>query len=159
AEPDISCTDRTAIYVGRIHPKKGLDRLVAAWGMIEAQRPGWRLRIIGRGSGQYLDQLRQQAIGLGLSRLFFEDALFGEAKDAAFRTSDVFVFPTLNENFGLTVAESLAQGTPVICTKGAPWAGLESNHCGWWIDHGPEALAKALVAALSMPPEELRAMG
>jgi glycosyltransferase involved in cell wall biosynthesis len=150
---------RTAVYVGRIHPKKGLDRLLAAWGMVEAKSPDWRLRIIGRGNSEYVGSLRRQATTLGLSRICFEDALFGETKDAAFRTSDVFVFPTLNENFGLTVAESLAQGTPVICTKGAPWAGLEGNRCGWWVDHGPESLAGALLAAMSIPRKELHAMG
>ncbi len=69
------------------------------------------------------------------------------------------MLPTRNENFAMTVAESLAAATPVICTKGAPWAGLAANGCGWWIDHGSEALAAALDQAMTLPPDRLRAMG
>jgi glycosyltransferase involved in cell wall biosynthesis len=85
--------------------------------------------------------------------------LYGSEKAAAYREATVFVLPTLNENFAMTVAEALAQGTPVISTKGAPWAGLEQNGCGWWIDHGAESLAAALEEACSMEPESLALMG
>ena len=69
------------------------------------------------------------------------------------------VLPTLNENFGLTVAEALAAGTPAISTKGASWSGLEREGCGWWIDHGVEPLAAALAHAMALPREALKAMG
>src|SRR2546427_8457893 len=71
----------------------------------------------------------------------------------------VFVLPTLNENFAITVAEALTAGTPVIATKGSPWSRLETEGCGWWIDHGVEPLTVALVKSMSMPRAALRAMG
>jgi len=151
--------NRTALYLGRVHPKKGLDRLIVAWKKVEGQHPGWSLRIVGPDEGGYMERLRRQAFELGLGRVSFEKPLFGASKDEAFRTADIFVFPTLNENFGMTVAEALAQGTPVICTKGAPWRGLETHRCGWWIDHGPEQLAVSLAHAMSMKSHELAAMG
>jgi len=67
--------------------------------------------------------------------------------------------PTLNENFALTVAEALAAGTPAISTKGAPWSGLKSEGCGWWIDHGVEPLAAALAHSMTLPFQTLKAMG
>ena len=149
----------TVLYLGRIHPKKGLDRLISAWGEVEKNWPNWKLRIIGPDEGGYLDRLKRQAKELGLRRVSFEDALFGDQKHEAYRAADVFVMPTLNENFALTVAEALAQETPVICTKGAPWPGLEVNRCGWWVDHGNDALSRALVDAMSKPAVELAAMG
>jgi glycosyltransferase involved in cell wall biosynthesis len=150
---------RTALYLGRIHPKKGLDRLITAWKEVEHQRPDWSLRIVGPDEVGYMEQLRRQALELGLYRVSFEKPLFGAAKDEAFRAADLFVFPTLNENFGMTVAEALAQGTPVICTRGAPWRGLETHHCGWWIDHGSEPLAACLAEAMSIGRQDLAAMG
>src|SRR5262249_27691228 len=73
--------------------------------------------------------------------------------------ADIFVLPTHNENFGLTVAESLACRRPVIVTKGAPWSGVETHSCGWWIDTGEAPLIDALRTALCTPEAELRAMG
>ena len=49
--------------------------------------------------------------------------------------------------------------TPVISTKGAPWASLGEHRCGWWVDHGPEALAAALGEAMAMPAHARRDMG
>jgi glycosyltransferase involved in cell wall biosynthesis len=150
---------RTVLYLGRIHPKKGLDRLISAWGELENNWPNWKLRIIGPDEGGYLNRLKRQTKKLGLRRVSFADPLFGDQKHKAYREADVFVMPTLNENFALTVAEALSQETPVICTKGAPWPGLEVKRCGWWIDHGTDALTRALVDAMSKTPDELAAMG
>ena len=151
--------DRVMLSLGRIHPKKGLDRLIRAWAKIEAEHPGWRLRIVGPGEAGHDDELRALAASLGLAGVAIEGAVYGEAKSSAYRTADVFVLPTLNENFGLTVAEALAAGTPVISTTGAPWSGLAAQGCGWWIDHGVEPLAATLTEAMAMPREALQAMG
>jgi glycosyltransferase involved in cell wall biosynthesis len=150
---------RVVLSLGRIHPKKGLERLVRAWAKVEATHPGWRLRIVGPPEVDHDAQLRALAATLKLSRVSIEPPIYGEEKYTAFREADFFVLPTLNENFAMTVAEALAAGTPVISTKGAPWAGLEAERCGWWIDHGIEPLAAALSGAMAMPREELRAMG
>lgn len=88
-----------------------------------------------------------------------EGPIPGDAKTTAYREADLFVLPTLNENFALTVAEALAAGTPVISTKGAPWSGLQREGCGWWIDHGVEPLAAAMAHAMALPRETLKTMG
>jgi glycosyltransferase involved in cell wall biosynthesis len=126
---------------------------------VEAAHPNWRLRIVGPPEVDHDAELRALAATLKLSRVSIEPAIYGEEKYTAFRGADFFVLPTLNENFAMTVAESLAAGTPVISTKGAPWAGLEAERCGWWIDHGIEPLAAALSGAMAMPREELGALG
>jgi glycosyltransferase involved in cell wall biosynthesis len=151
--------ERVALSLGRIHPKKGLAHLVHAWSKVEARFPGWRLRIAGPPELGHDNELRALAASLGLARIPVEGPIYGEAKTAAYRGADVFVLPSLNENFGMTVAEALAAGTPVISTKGAPWSGLEREGCGWWIDHGAEALAAALAHAMALPREVLKAMG
>ena len=75
----------------------------------------------------------------------------------AMRTSSCF--PTFSENFGVVVAEALGHGLPVITTRGAPWADLETHGCGWWIDIGVEPLAAALRQAMALSDDERRAMG
>lgn len=150
---------RVVLSLGRIHPIKGLERLLRAWARIEPTHPRWRLDIVGPDEDGHAAELWRLAGSLGLGRVSIEGPRFGEAKLAAYRDADLFVLPTLNENFALTVAEALAAGTPVIATKGAPWAGLESERCGWWIEHGVEPLAATLDRALTLPRGELQAMG
>jgi glycosyltransferase involved in cell wall biosynthesis len=150
---------RIVLSLGRIHPKKGLDRLVHAWAKVEASYPDWRLRIVGPDELGHIGKLAALAMELKARRISFEKSVSGDAKIAAYQQADLFVLPTLNENFAITVAEALAAGTPVIATKGAPWQGLGREGCGWWIDHGVEPLAAALARAMEMTPEALQAMG
>jgi glycosyltransferase involved in cell wall biosynthesis len=150
---------RTVMSLGRVHPKKGLDRLISAWAEVEASNPSWRLRIIGPSEQGHDDELRALATTLGLTRMSIEGPLYGPETLNAYRSADLFVLPTRNENFGMTVAEALAAGTPAISTTGAPWAGLETEGCGWWIDQGVEPLAATLREAMAMPREALLAKG
>lgn len=150
---------RRVISLGRIHPKKALDRLIAAWGQLEPVFSDWDLLIVGPNQNGYAEELTEQASALGLKNVMITGPVFGAEKDELLRSSDLFALPTLSENFALTVAESLAVGTPVISSKGAPWQGLDENGCGWWIDHGVEPLTAALRHAMSLPPEQRAAMG
>ena len=85
--------------------------------------------------------------------------LDGAAKWGAYATAELFLLPSRQENFAITVAEALAAGIPVIATKGAPWRGLAREGCGWWIDHGVEPLAATLATAMDMRRETLQGMG
>jgi glycosyltransferase involved in cell wall biosynthesis len=150
---------RVVLSLGRIHPKKGLDRLVRAWAMVEATHPDWRLRIIGPDELGHAQELAALAANLKTQRVSIEGPVAGDAKTAAYREAELFVLPTLNENFAITVAEALAAGTPVIATRGAPWRGLAREGCGWWIENGVEPLAATLERAMDMRRETLQGMG
>ena len=106
-----------------------------------------------------LKALKEQVVRLGLeASVKFVGSVYGEEKWRMLRSADVFVLPSRSENFGIVVAEALACGMPVICTKGAPWQELEGR-AGWWVDVGVEPLAEALREALSLTDEERRIMG
>ena len=150
---------RTLLCLGRVHPKKNLDQLIAAWALVEQRYPNWSLRIVGPPELNYDIKLREQAREENLQRVVIEGPVYGNDRIQTYRDADLFVLPTLNENFGLVVAEALAESLPVICTKGAPWEGLVENQCGWWIDHGIESLQQCLEHALSLPSERLHQMG
>lgn len=152
-------TQRTLLYVGRLHPGKGVDRLLKAWTTLAPQRPDWCLRIVGPDNRGHEAELRALAASLRAPRVTFVGTAFGAKKWSEYRSSELYVLPTESENFGLTVAEALACGTPVVTTKGAPWSGLERENCGWWIEHGVEALLDALRTATELPSAELEALG
>ncbi len=115
--------------------------------------------MVGPGEANHARELKRLAKDHDLDTVDIRGPVFGSEKTALLASAELFALPTLHENFALTVAESLAASTPVISTKGAPWGGLESNGCGWWIDHGVEAMAATLRSAMSLSPQERRAMG
>jgi len=64
---------------------------------------------------------------------------------------DLFVFPTLGENFGHVVLESLAAGTPIIIGDDTPWHEVETSGAGWVCDpNKPEAVAQLIEHFLSL---------
>lgn len=149
---------RTVLFMSRIHPKKGLPDLVAAWGRID--RAGWRLVIAGPDEAGHREQIEASVHSAGLAEsVSFVNAVEGEAKHALLSSADLFVLPSYSENFGIVVGEALSYGIPVITTNVTPWAELHSRDCGWWIDIGPQALAQALTEALALSDDQRRAMG
>ncbi|MBL4782704.1 MAG: glycosyltransferase [Porticoccaceae bacterium] len=150
---------RTLLYLGRIHPIKGLDMLLPAWAAVQNKYPEWQLRVVGPDNGGYLAEVRALATQLNLDRVEFTGPLVGDEKAQAYADADLFVLPTYSENFGMTVAEALAAGTPAIVTKGAPWGGLNESDAGWWIDIDKGSLIDCLESALLKPRAQLDAMG
>jgi glycosyltransferase involved in cell wall biosynthesis len=151
-------SERIALFVSRIHPKKGLLNLVEAWRIVRPE--GWRMIIAGPDEGGHQSEVLSAIRAAGLERKFaFIGAVEGEEKWTLFRQASLFILPTFSENFGVAVAEALACGVPVITTKGAPWSSLSTQQCGWWIDIGVDPLAAALRTATQAEPEMLSRMG
>jgi glycosyltransferase involved in cell wall biosynthesis len=151
---------RWLLFMSRLHPKKGVFELLAAWRGLEKKIPDWHLILAGPDSEGHGDKLRQAVLADGLSRrVTFTGVLSGDDKTCALGNAGLFVLPTHSENFGLVIGEALACGTPVITTQAAPWRDLETHHCGWWIENKPEALAAALLPAMSLADEQLQEMG
>lgn len=151
--------ERTILYMGRLHSVKGIDRLLRAWAAIAHQRPEWQLRIVGPDDGGYEEELRHLAAQLRAPRVTFAGPAYGRQKWEEYRAAALYVLPSHSESFGMTVAEALASGTPVITTKGAPWSGLVQEACGFWIEHGVEPLGDALLHATGLDAGQLEAFG
>lgn len=150
---------RRLLFLGRIHPVKGVDVLLRAWRQIQDELPDWEVQIVGPGEAGYPEEIRRLGRELGVERVSFPGPAYGEAKSAAYRQADLFVLPSHTENFGVAVAEALAHGVPAIVSRNAPWSGLEAHGCGWWIEHGEAPLVESLRLALSLPPADLRRRG
>ena len=154
-----TASQRTLLFLSRIHPKKGGDRLLHAWQQLQHVHPDWRVRIVGHGEPSHERELRKLVHALQLERVDFSGPLYGAEKSKAYFEADVFVLPTHSENFGMVVAEALAHGCPVVVSKGAPWAGVQEERCGWWVEPDIDALTEMLGSALSETPRALSAMG
>ena len=148
--------NRKVVFFGRLHKVKGVDRLVRAWEQVV--RDGWELVIAGPDCGM-LEELKSIVAERKLPRVSFVGEINGHAKYAFLADADIYVLPSDTENFGITVAESLASGTPVIASQGTPWEGLEREKCGRWVPIGVEPLAAALKELMAMSDAERAAMG
>jgi glycosyltransferase involved in cell wall biosynthesis len=144
------------IYVGRIHPKKAIENLIEALQFSPRfLSMGFNLIIAGDCNNSYGVRLKKQVEKLGLSqKVQFIGHIEGEAKQKLFANAYFSILPSNTENFGNVVVESLAQGTPVIASTGTPWAILEKEHAGIWVDNTPIALAEAIDKALAFSPEK-----
>lgn len=149
---------RVALFLSRVHPVKGLLNLVQAWAKLAPV--GWRLCIAGPDEAGHLREVLALVRELALQgSVDYVGAVDGLTKSALYNAADVFVLPTFTENFGLVVAEALAHSLPVITTRGAPWADLETYGCGWWVDIGVDPMILALREAMGLSDEDRRAMG
>jgi len=105
----------TATYLGRLHPSKGLEDLIAIWEDIIKQHNNAVLAIIGTGDKDYEERLKSIILKKNLSKNI---VLLGYVEDdEAYRLikgSNMFLFPSHEEGFGMVVAEALALEIPVI---------------------------------------------
>lgn len=152
---------RTLLFLARIHPIKQPGLLLRAWERLQPRHQDWQLVIVGadHDSNGHLQKMKDTVRDRNLQSVTFRGELVGEAKLAAYRSADLYVLPSQSENFGITVAESLAAGTPAIVTSGAPWAGIRERRAGWWISPEIETLVGTLDEAMRKPRAELEDMG
>ena len=147
---------RRVVFFGRLHKVKGVDRLLFAWEQVA--QDGWELVIAGPDCGM-LEELKGIVAERKLPRVSFVGEINGHAKYEFLADGDIYVLPSDTENFGITVAEALASGTPVIASQGTPWEGLEREKCGRWVPIGVEPLREALKELMSKDDAERAAMG
>ena len=155
---------RTLLFLGRIHPVKGLDLLLHAWKEVQDTFPEWQLILAGgdegfHGASGYLNKMQNLSNTLDLQRVRFVGELNGANKLEAYTDADLFILPSFSENFGVTIVESLASGAPVITTNGTPWKDLESRKAGWCIDSDVDALTSCLKISLPLSHSDLSRMG
>jgi glycosyltransferase involved in cell wall biosynthesis len=100
-------------YVGRVVFEKGVHVLVDAWRFVREAIPTARLVIAG--TGDHLDQVKQQARALGLSdSITFAGFISDKDRDRLFRVANLATFPSLYEPFGIVALEAMAAGCPVV---------------------------------------------
>ena len=149
---------RFALFLSRIHPTKGLLLLVEAWK--RARPSGWHVIVAGPDESGHRKSVEEAVSAANLGDVFeFVGPIKDEAKGLLFQKADVFVLPTMSENFGLVVAEALAYGVPVVTTTRAPWRGLVEHSCGWRVRPEVAELARTIRDATALSDRERETMG
>lgn len=155
--------NKQLFFLALLRKNKGADILINAVAKLRNEIKGYKVIIagpVGNGEESYVSYLHDLVKLNKLDNMIvFLGGLYGIEKWNYYQESDIFVLPTLNENFGIVIAESLLAGTPVITCKGAPWPQLESEKIGWWVNRNVDSVANAISEAIRKTPEELEEMG
>lgn len=156
--PASPAASRILLYVGRLHPEKGLHLLVPAFRRLGEAARGWRLRVVGPweesqggGGAGYLDSLQASAPGADIDwagPVFDPEALAQE-----YARADLFVYPSIaekGESFGVAPVEAMACGVPAVVSRLACFQDyLVDGSNGWVFDHRAPDPVEALRAALA----------
>jgi len=154
------------LFLGRIDPKKGLDMLIDAWRDLYASRQdsdAWPVLVLaGPGWGSPYGQSLQHKISSDpflASEILPVDLLLGPAKWGALYQCEAFVLPSHQENFGVTVAEALSCGRPVLLTRGVNiHAFVTSSASGFSCEPTRQGLSQMLSTWVSMEGEQRAGM-
>jgi glycosyltransferase involved in cell wall biosynthesis len=131
---EIAAAAPFVLFLGRISWKKGLDRLLRAF----ARTRGGTLAVVGPDDEGLTPRLRALARDLGIAERvrFVPRAVLGADKAYLYRAAQVFVLPSLSENFGNTVLEAMHAGRPVVVTPEVGAAEIVRKACGGIIADG-----------------------
>jgi len=144
------------LFLGRLHHKKGLDILVAAFDAIHQENPTARLVIAGPEPDGYGVEIRKLIARRGIGdAVLFVGALQGVDVEQAYVDADVFVLPSYTENFGMTIVEAMACGTPVVISDRVN-IHAEVTRAGAGIVTGCNAEEVAIAIATLLADEEKR---
>jgi glycosyltransferase involved in cell wall biosynthesis len=139
----------TVLFLSRLHPKKGLDRLLPAWAAFVRAVPDGRLVIAGRGEAGYEASLDRLIATLGLGRVVVRvGQLVGAEKWEALVDADLFVLPSHQEGFPMAVVEALAAGCPAVVTSACNVPEVAASGCGVEVAGGDMAAFARAAAAL-----------
>lgn len=133
------------LFLSRLHPKKGLDLFIPAFGTLAREFPDWLLVLAGPDEGGYQAQLERMVVERGLeSRILFTGMVTGEAKAALLAHANCFVLPSYSEGFPVVVAEALGYGRPVVITTSCYVPEVAEGEAGIVVSPEVGALATAL---------------
>jgi glycosyltransferase involved in cell wall biosynthesis len=148
------------LFMGRLHPKKGIEDTLAAFKRLSDKYPNLHLVLSGPDEGGYTATVGAWMAQADLAgRVHLTGKLQDTERLAAFRDADAFVLLSQSENFGMGVAEAMACGLPVVVSEKvgiSPW--VARSNAGFSVRGDTEAATQA-IATLLDHPEEAHAMG
>ena len=151
---------RIVLFLGRIHPKKGCDMLVAAFSAIAREHADLHLVMAGPCHDGWKADLEREAARLGAARrITWTGMLSGDLKWGAFHSAEAFILPSHQENFGIAVVEALACGVPVLISNQVQiWREIEQDGAGMVEPDNSVGTARLLRRWLELDPALREAM-
>uniref|UniRef100_A0A7V0Z6K0 Glycosyltransferase n=1 Tax=candidate division WOR-3 bacterium TaxID=2052148 RepID=A0A7V0Z6K0_UNCW3 len=149
------------LSLGRIHFEKGFHIALRAFAHARSKRKDLLYVIAGPISdSSYYSYLKNITENLGITdSVVFLGPVYGKLKISLIDASTLFLAPSLQENFGTAIAESLARGKPVVTTNATPWQLINEYKCGWYVPVEADAIRVALTEAIVAGVTQCSTMG
>ena len=155
--------DKVILYLGWLHPNKGVENLIRAWNEVcrrnDSKSKNWHLSIAGWDKNGYEQMMRKNVQEYGLKNIHFLGPKFGEEKAAMFSHSDAFILPSLSEGMPMTILEAWAYGLPVVMTEECNLPGGFLAGAAIKIGPEPDHIYRGLMELFSMSDDQRREMG
>ena len=148
-DKDCAKSEFRLLFLGRIHPKKGLDLLIKAFSELGSASRDWHVVIAGPDELGHESVIRRQAEALGImNQLVFTGPVSGDVKTSLLHSADLFVLPSYSEGFSMSVLEAMACGLPVVATHACNFPEITEVQSGWECEATEESLKSALETAM-----------
>jgi glycosyltransferase involved in cell wall biosynthesis len=153
-----SSTSKIILYVGRIHPEKGVHLLIEAFAILVECMPNVKLKVLGPvkehqggGGDDYYNTLQSKALGLPIE---FLDPIFDQQLLAdVYRSANLFCYPSLAEKgeaFGVAPLEAMATGlVPIVSNLDCFRDFIEDGKTGYYFNHRSSEAASELSKVLA----------
>jgi glycosyltransferase involved in cell wall biosynthesis len=156
---NISPDEVVILFMARLHPIKGADRLIRAFLMLQDRFPQAKLVMAGPDEWGMVEKFRIAITKAGIgNRVLFLGMVTGEAKQDLLARADLFCLPSDGEGFSIAVLEALANSTAVLLSPGCHFPEVETAGVGRISQSDPVTLSRALADLLGSP-EKLKEMG
>lgn len=155
--------EKKIVFIGRIHPKKGIEELLEAWKLLHKLSPqlisGWKLVIAGWDDGGHFEGYKQKATQLGLAdSVEWPGKVYGDDKERLLRETSAFILPSFSEGLPMAVVEAMAYGLPVIMTEACNIPEAFTAGAALQIEPVPESISAGIARYIAMRPAEVSIM-
>jgi len=150
---------RVALFLSRLHPKKGLAHLIQAWKRVAADHADWHLLLAGPDNGYEAESRRAVADLMLQNSVTFTGPLQGRRKIEAYATADVFVLPSFSEGFAMAILEAMAASLPVLITPGCNFSEVLKANAGVIVNPTVASTEVGLRTLMEMSDQQRKEMG
>jgi len=149
------------LFVSSLWPYKNCDGLLRAWAHARGELGNRQLAVVGAARDEdYAASLRSLAAELGIAdEVVFVGGVPLAETVAFYQAADAFVYPSLNETFGLPILEAMACGCPVVTSDTSAMPETAGGAAVLADPRDPAALARAIVEATGPGQDRMRDMG
>lgn len=154
---------KTLLFLGRIHPKKGIKELILAWESFVKSSKGnidWKLNIAGWGDASHVSDLKNSIDKKGLSySVSYLGAVYGDDKSSLLLNSDAFILPSFSEGLPMSILEAWSFKLPVLMTSFCNIPEGFTENAAIYIEPNQSSIYDSLILLSNLSHDELHVIG